>query len=91
MLQITQENKNRTNAYLAIDGERAYQEDIHPHPEPLTVGEELILLEEYIAKAREKWVKEGRPEVATLNGIRKVAAIAVRCLEQHGAPRRDGY
>lgn len=86
--------ESRLKVYEALNGERAYQEDQWPSSteEPrLTVGEELLLIEEYVRKARAKWAKEGRPEIATLTGIRKIAGIAVRCMEQHGAPQREGY
>ncbi len=85
----------REAAYDAIDSERAYQDGLWPshvdQQTPLTPGEELLLLEEYLAAAREVWVGERRPEVKTLNVIRKIAGIAVRCLETHGAPPREGF
>lgn len=85
----------RADVYAAIDSERAYQDKLWPQDEGdqprLSVGEFLLLVEEYAAHARAKWVKESKPELATLDGIRKIAGIAVNCMEQHGAPRREGY
>ncbi len=91
--------ETRVAAYLAIDSERDYQDDRWPHgqladrPEanPLTIGEFLLLLEEYVARARAEWTAEKKPEEKTLKVIRKCAGIAVNCMEQHGAPHREGY
>ena len=84
----------REQVYKAVDSERDFQDfhwqnpDGSGTPNPLTVGENLLLIEEYAARARSEWSKEGRPEMRTLNMIRKIAGIAVRCLEEHGAPFR---
>jgi hypothetical protein len=51
---------------------------------PLTVGEFLLLIEEYAAKAREVWATEKKPEGRTLHIIRKGAGIAVK---RHGTAR----
>ena len=87
---------SRTDVYAAIDSERAYQDNLWPDGEgagsnKMSIGEFLLLAEEYIAKARAAWVVEKRPEINALNIMRKVAGIAVNCMEQHGAPRREGY
>jgi len=85
----------REQVYIAIDSEREFQDfhwqnpDGSGDPNPLTVGENLLLIEEYIERARSEWSKESRPEVRTLNMIRKIAGIAVRCMEEHGAPHRN--
>lgn len=85
----------RDEVYAAIDGERAYQdnlwtieEDGQDVPNPLTIGEFVLLLEEYAAQARKLWAGEKKPEGKTLDVMRKCAAIAVHCMEQHGAPPR---
>lgn len=84
----------RTEVYAAIDTEREYQDHIWPQSEgaelspPHTVGEDILLLDEYVQRARALWTEEPKPESDTLNFIRKIAAIAVRCMEQHGAPKR---
>jgi hypothetical protein len=51
----------------------------------------VLLIEEYAARARHEWSKEKRPEDITLGFVRKIAGIAVNCMEQHGAPRREGF
>lgn len=79
---------SRTQVHQAINGERDYQDGISSLR--LTIGEELLLLEEYIARARKRWTGEFvQPEIQTLGVIRKVAGIAVRCMEHHGAPERN--
>jgi len=91
----------RARVYEVIDGEREYQDRVwrenNPSsPEtaldgtarPLSIGEDILLIEEYIAKARALWSCEKRPELGALNILRKIAGIAVRCMETHGAPPR---
>lgn len=85
----------REEVYAAIDTERAYQNQVWPdqsledQPNQLTIGEFILLIEEYAAKARASWTTEPAPETEALNGIRKIAGIAVNCMEQHGAPHRS--
>ena len=80
----------------AINSERDYQKRMWPSTAGAgseenfhTVGESLLLLEEYVAKARAQWTTEGKPELATMHIVRKIAGIAVRCMEQHGAFPRE--
>lgn len=80
---------SRDNVYAVIDGERDYQEDTWPAAErSLTPGEYIILFEEYVAKIRSQWVKEHGDENLK-NGFRKLAGIAVRAMEVHGAVPRE--
>ena len=83
---------NRDAVYRAIDSERDYQQGLWPGHEdqdnPLTIGEFLTLLRVYLQKAEEEWTVEAKPEMNALNTVRKVAGIAVNCMEQHGAPYR---
>ena len=83
---------SRHTVYEAIDTERDYQDNLwgdDGKPNPLTVGEFVLLVEEYAAKARAVWINEAKPERKTLDVVRKVAGIAVNCMEQHGAPKRS--
>lgn len=83
----------RKSVYDVIDGEREYQERAWPTttngPEDHwhTVGEEIVLLNRYVQKATEEWSDKSGDEPA-LHVVRKIAAIAVRCMERHGAPPR---
>ncbi len=81
----------RFQVFCAIDTERAYQNarwemDDVPH----TVGEEVWLLADYEDEPRHIWRIEQKPEIGTLHIIRKIAAIAVRCMENHGPDAPGG-
>jgi len=82
--------ENRKDIYRIIDGERHYQDtlssdrtDGHVH----TVGEELVLLDVYIQQAKVAWASTAGDDYA-LNAVRKIAAIAVRCMENNGYIKR---
>ncbi len=55
---------------------------------PLTIGEFILMLSEYVDRAKHEWTTEKKPEMRALDMVRKVAGIAVNCMEKHGAPRR---
>jgi hypothetical protein len=84
----------REEVYAAIDTEREYQMDVWPEgnlpnaDNPLNIGECILLLDEYVSKARLAWTQEHKPETEALDIMRKCAGIAVNCMEQHGAPHR---
>ena len=77
----------RQEVYAAIDSERDYQESLVRNDvtdqRPL---EQLALIEHVIAKIKADWYNN--PGFADMNYFRKIAGIAVRCMEQHGAPKR---
>lgn len=83
----------REEVYEAVDGERDYQENVWPsevvHARELSIGDSILLVEEYAAKARLMWSKERYPERSALANLRKVAAIAIRAMQQHGYVTRD--
>jgi len=74
----------------ALDRERAYQRKIGMKAK--SVGEELFLIGYYVDSARVGWVKSngavGRRGVrqyhTCMNDLRRIAANAVRIMEQHG-------
>jgi len=82
----------RGKIFGVIVGERHYQdaqqkngrfeEKVH------TVGEELLLMKVYLDKAIAKYANNFG-DAPALHGIRKVAALAVRCMENHGALPRE--
>ena len=78
----------RKEVYKAIDGERDFQDTLNSYE--LAVSGEILLLEEYIKRARVAYTNTfGDPtEKPTRNIVRKVAAIAVRCLENHDVVTR---
>ena len=81
---------DRAIVYAAIDSERDHQDawrgnwEHQGHP---SVGEEILLMEHYLAAARQAWAinRGGR---AALVEVRKVVALGVRAMENHGAPVR---
>jgi len=88
---------NRDVVYGAIDGERDYQDSLWKDKNdptfnnPLTIGEFLTLINVYLGKAQSEWAFESKPELNSLAVVRKIAGIAVNCMEQHGAPQREGF
>lgn len=78
----------RSQVFATITRERVHQKKVNP--DKMTIGEEILLLEEYIQKARTAWTTDFvKPEQSALAELRKVAAIAVRCLEhQDSIPER---
>ena len=88
----------REEVYKAIDGERDYQDSLwagdagaNGFSNPLSSGEFLVLLDSYLRQAQDIWCREPEPVPDTLAFVRKIAAIAVNCMEQHGAPKREGF
>jgi hypothetical protein len=72
----------------AIAEERKYQESMSG--KKLTVGEELMLMEEYVMRARQQWTDTfgDDTEAPTRDMIRKIITIGVRCLTNHGVVTR---
>lgn len=88
----------REAAYSTIDTERDYQNaqwrrsesnDPNGH-NPHTVTEWLVYMRHYIDEGL-RVQTTSRDANAGLDFARKVAALGVVCMEQHGAPRREGY
>lgn len=85
----------RAEVYRLIDGDRECQDAVAERASAtggrLAVGEHLVLLATYIDRAQTAWVDNPGDDEA-LEVVRKIAGIAVRCLEQHGAlPRSARY
>ena len=76
----------RSRVYQVIDDERDYQDRLGPRADK-TVGDYLTLLDVYLQKAQTAWAMRPGTTPALVE-IRKIAAIAVRCMEEHGAPFR---
>jgi hypothetical protein len=85
----------REEVYRAVDTERNYQDSLGPSRCEFesgamrhhSVGDHLVMLHEYVKRAFEAWVNNPGDQQA-LEVVRKVAGIAVRCMEYHGAPTR---
>lgn len=78
---------SRAVVYTAIDSERNYQESLvrndSTDQRPL---EQLALIRHILTEIDADWYMNPGP--VDMGKIRKIAGIAVRCMEQHGAPAR---
>lgn len=81
---------SRYEVYELINGERAYQNALPPSRtdgSEKTVGDYLTMLRSYMAKADAAWT-DNNGNYPALDVVRKIAGIAVHCMEDHGAPPR---
>ena len=89
----------RLEVYNAIDTERDYQDRLpttrSTHPvrprtdgQPHTVGDYCTMLRYYAGQLDEAWTMNAG-DAEALEVMRKIAGIAVHCMEDHGAPRRQ--
>lgn len=76
---------NREQVFALIDGERDYQnaKPIHSHEQDVAtpVASWLIYMETHLAKAKDR-IYYLKPDEA-LEEVRKVAALAVACMEHN--------
>jgi hypothetical protein len=82
----------RQEVYAAVDSERRYQskwddvesQNIH------TETEFVLFMEDYLMEAKHLLARNAAEDVRkeVLDTIRKVTAMGVACMEQHGAPQR---
>lgn len=92
---------SRKEVYKALDSERAYQrfraetvsgegtgEHIH------SVEEFVLYMDDYLRELKTQlsrtWTPDGQVPAA-LDTLRKITAMGVACMEQHGAPQREGF
>jgi hypothetical protein len=86
---------SREAVYAAVDSERAYQ-NRRWNPETTTsdglhsLEEWLVYIEDYVGEAKHLLSREAEQiaNPTALEIIRKIAAMAVCAMEQHGAPHR---
>lgn len=86
----------RDSAYYAIDTERDYQDALgedrcefeQNRMRNHSVGDHLVMLKVYVDRALLAWT-DNPGDAKALDVVRKVAGIAVRCMEYHGAPERS--
>lgn len=80
----------RDFVYRAIDSERGYQDELpssRTDGHPLTVGDYITMMQHYQTELVTAWTKNSGDRQA-LHVMRKLAGIAVHCMEDHGAPFR---
>lgn len=74
--------------FLAVVLERHHQAATWPEYEHATeTSSDLTLIRRYLQKADEAWA-DNYGDAQALDVIRKVVAIAVRCMQNNGAPQR---
>ena len=84
---------NISYVFDAIKSEREYQKIEWPNSKKLPVTGEILLLRNYLRKFEDNYqaFDDGKsvdvPEIC-LHDLRKMAAILVRAMENHGAPKR---
>lgn len=80
----------RSEVYAVVDGERDYQNREWGTIEqrPKQVGSWLTLMRHCLAKAESNWATS-RGDESALHEIRKLVAVGVACMEQHGAVKRQ--
>jgi hypothetical protein len=80
--------------FTAIDGERKYQDELWGPTESHgqhSITEFLVFMRDYVEEALHTESRESMSsaDLKSLHIVRKVAALGVACMEQHGAPRRS--
>lgn len=82
--------EEKESIFEKIKRERDYQDhlcSIKNMPLNPTIEGELLMLKSYIDKTITLWTKNPSSE-QVLSEIRKLSSIGVRCLENHGCPKR---
>ncbi len=78
----------RKEVYAAIDSEREYQDTVWQKPEHNhSATEYLVYIDHYVKQAFNK-VSTENGEKNALTDLKKIAALAVAALEQHGVTFR---
>jgi len=92
----------RDEVYAAIDSERDYQNsrgnaagtpdgEVRPH----STEEFVLYMEDYMHELRNQlsriWTKDRSAPPVALDTLRKVVAMGVAAMEQHGAQQRAGF
>ncbi len=81
---------NRSIVYDLIDGERDYQDSLpstRTDGASRSVGDYITMLQHYQTLLIAAWTNNPG-DLQALDVMRKVAGIAVHCMEDHGAPAR---
>jgi len=90
-MTITSKAGKRLLALDAVNRERQYQEfRWGAGGEGLPVPSYLCFIQDYLTQAINQVTRGAHPGDA-LHTVRKIAALAVACLEDHGAPEREDW
>jgi hypothetical protein len=90
---------DRSAVYKLIDGEREYQEAMGKKygwgqgqgASNHSIAEFAWMIEEYSMRLRAEWhqPETDKAKDGSLAMMRKIAGLAVACMEAHGAPERE--
>lgn len=80
---------SRNRVYDVIDGERDYLDDAEPNGAAMSPGETLMALEQMVRAAQMQWTPEAEGRITATNNLRRIAAVAVRALENFGPIPRE--
>lgn len=78
---------DRRDVYDVVDGERDYQDRKWGASRGHEVGAWIAIMETLLDDARRAW-SENSGDWPALDEMRKVVAVGVACMEQHGTVRR---
>ena len=73
---------SRKNVYEVINDERDYQELRWGEHSNASIAEFLLYIEHHLNKAKNRIYEDTN---SSLDEIRKITALGVACMEQHGA------
>ena len=78
-----------TEVIKEIEIERDYQNHKwgKDHDQKESIGDFMIYMDEYLESAKRRLTRNSKQQA--LEQIRKVAALAVACMEIHGCPSRE--
>jgi hypothetical protein len=81
---------NRTDIYEAINAERRYQDNKWGHHKH-SVVEYLVYIRDYTEEALHKLSREDDfiGDEFALHSLRKITALGVACMEEHGVLSRE--
>ena len=91
---INLQEENTRKVYEAIASEREYQDNAikgggtHIVKE-FPLGSALSAMQHKLETARNCWYGDTAPHEASMNELRKIAAICVQMGEQYGMPKRE--
>jgi hypothetical protein len=74
--------------YKIVDEERDYQNSINFRENCPTIAAEIIMMEDYLHKARTMWAPTNEGSTLSLHHLRVVVAMGIRCFENYGVPDR---
>ena len=83
--------ENIDSIFSKISQERDYQDhmcSLKEMPLQPSVEGEIVMIKTYVDKMLLMWTRNPNDK-SVLSEMRKIAGIAVRCLENHGCPKRD--